>query len=160
MCECRLSWIFELRNRTKNNDLRRTLERTLCSMETSNANALTVDNNNNHYNNYKTAQRTYSHGNEYDLDDPFRRSNDLGNQLGGLEPKPNRVSHETVELLRMDVNHLPCELLTEPTELPLSRESVGMDISRVFQFSASPAAIQGNIIAICTLCLIALLTVS
>lgn len=153
-----MSWIFELRNRTKNNDLRRTLERTTCFLETSTANALTVENNSNQYN-YKTAQRTYSTGNEYDLEDPFHR-NDLGNQLDDLEPKPNHVNRELVELLRMDANHLPCESLTEPTELPLSRESVGMDLSRVFQFSASPAAIQGNIIAICTLCLAAILTIS
>lgn len=147
-----------MRNRTKNSDLRRTLERTVCYLEASPANALTIDSN--HYNNYKTAQRASFPTNDYDLEDPFRR-NDVGNRLEEFEAKTNQeVNRELVQLFTLDANHLPCESLAEPTELPLSRESVGMDLSRVFHFSASPDAIKGNLIAICMLIVAARLVIS
>lgn len=35
-----------------------------------------------------------------------------------------------IELRKINVEHLPCtEDLSDPTELPLSRESIGMDLS-------------------------------
>lgn len=136
-----------MRNRTKNADLRRTIERTQCLLESSSANALTIENAN-QYNNYKTAQRAYP--SEFDGEDPFNH-NDLGNHLDDFKQKPNKMNREMVQLFNIDVNHLPCESLTEPTELPLSRESVGMDLGRVFQFSNGARASQGNLIAVCTL---------
>lgn len=114
------------------------------------------------YNNYKTAQRpSQTFSNEYDLDDSFHHNNDLGNRLDDFDSKPHQeINRESVPLFTLDVNHLPCESLTEPTELPLSRESVGMDLSRVFQFSAASDAIKGNLIAICMLILASRIVIS
>lgn len=92
--------------------------------------------------------------NEFDEGDQF-------NHLEEIEQKPNQVNRELVPLFSMDMNHLPCESLTEPTELPLSRESVGMDLSRVFASFASPATVnQGNLVAVCTIVFAYFMTMS
>lgn len=150
-----------MRNRTKNHDLRRTLDRTVCYLEASPANALTVDST--QYNNYKTAQRPLFTSNDYDSEDAFRRPH-LDNTLQEFEAKTNQeANRELVNLLTLDVNHLPCEPPIEPTELPWSRESVdkGLGLSGVFsQFSASPDAIKGNLLAICMLAIAARLVIT
>lgn len=132
-----------MRNRTKNSDLRRTIDRTTCFLEQSSANALAINQNDkiaNQYNNYKTAQR-HTYQSDYDAEEPFNR-NDLANHLDEIDTKPGvPANREQVKLLDLNPSQLPCESLAEPTELPLSRESVGMgmDLSRVFPFASSAA---------------------
>lgn len=57
---------------------------------------------------------------------------------------------EKVELLNLNPNQLPCETVTDPTELPLQRESVsGYEIGGFKLFASSTAShgITANVIA-------------
>lgn len=71
----------------------------------------------------------------------FDISNDLSisaNHIDQQHRKHPQGAIEKVELLNLKPNNLPCEAVTDPTELPLQRESVaGFEISKLFQSSGT-----------------------
>lgn len=69
---------------------------------------------------------------------------------------------EKIELLNLNPNQLPCETVTDPTELPLQRESVsGYDIGfKLFSSSAASQAIAINFMATAMLAFIAVMILS
>lgn len=94
----------------------------------------------------------------------FDVHNDLSvptNHLEQRHQKPHASITETVELLNLNPNQLPCETVTDPTELPLQRESVsGYDIGLKFFSSSSARNGIGNGIATTVLTLLAALILS
>lgn len=122
ICECRLRWIFDLHNHTKNPDLRHSLEKISCYLDRTQT---ALNDHQNHFN-YKINPRN----NPIDFD--FIQ-NDLNNMP--IQPRAE-VIKEVVTLFSLNPNNLPCEAVAEPTELPLQRESVGMDFSGIFKSSA------------------------
>lgn len=73
-----------------------------------------------------------------------------------------KVLKEVVQLFTIDQNHLPCEQVAEPTELPLQRESVGMDFGSIFKSSASSTGqlVGGRLLAMIALPVLAIVIVS
>lgn len=159
ICECRLRWIFDLHNQTKNRELKQSLERITCTLEHTHQ----VINDN-------TLEHTHQVINDNTLNDPryqiqfetaprpmqpmdFDVHNDLSMPSNNIEEqrrqRPRPLVTEKVELLNLNPNQLPCETVTDPTELPLQRESVsGYDIGfKLFSSSAPPKAIAINFIA-------------
>lgn len=125
ICECRLRWIFDLHNHTKNDDLRRSLEKISCYLDRTQT-ALNDHNQQQHFN-YKINPRN----NPIDFD--F-----IQNELNNMPIQPRaEVIKEVVTLFSLNPNHLPCEQVAEPTELPLQRESVGMDFVGIFKSSGA-----------------------
>lgn len=75
-----------------------------------------------------------------------------------VQPK---VLKEVVQLSTIDPNHLPCEQVAEPTELPLQRESVGMDFGGLFKSSAASAHLfGGRLLAMIALPMLAIFIIS
>lgn len=111
--------MYDLRNRTKNIDLRRSLDRMVCTLDkllyehTKHARS--------NHNKYGSTQ----HFSTDDLDsfeNELRVTDDLQKSIGD--------GNQLIELRKIPLDHLPCtEDLSDPTELPLSRESIGMDLS-------------------------------
>lgn len=68
-------------------------------------------------------------------------NNDLSisaNHIDQQHRKHPQGATEKVELLNLKPNNLPCESVTDPTELPLQRESVsGYDLGKLFQSSGA-----------------------
>lgn len=147
ICECRLRWIFDLHNQTKNRELKQSLERITCTLEHThqviNDNTL---NDPRYQIQFETAPR---HLQSMDFD----VHNDLSMPSNNIEDqrrqRPRPLVTEKVELLNLNPNQLPCETVTDPTELPLQRESVsGYDIGfKLFSSSAAPKTIAMNFIA-------------
>lgn len=147
ICECRLRWIFDLHNQTKNRELKQSLERITCTLEHThqviNDNTL---NDPRYQIQFETAPR---HMQPMDFD----VHNDLSMPSNNIEEqrrqRPRPLVTEKVELLNLNPNQLPCETVTDPTELPLQRESVsGYDIGfKLFSSSAAPKTIAINFIA-------------
>ncbi|CAO1413954.1 unnamed protein product [Diamesa tonsa] len=116
VCDCRMSWMFDLKNQTKNDDLRLSMEDIECLIKPK---------------------------------DHFQKSNDVDNnaiehQISNGETEPEYYDDEPegdnklVHLLKLKVSELPCpEELSDPTELPLSRESIGLDMSWVKDSAAT-----------------------
>lgn len=72
-----------------------------------------------------------------------------------------KVLKEVVRLSSLDQNHLRCEQVAEPTELPLQRESVGMDFGSIFKSSATSAQLAaGRLLAMIALPVLAVVIVS
>lgn len=66
----------------------------------------------------------------------------------------NRVEQpikEIVNLLQQNVNRLPCELIPEPTELPLHHESTFNEIASIFSSATSVRRMEHEILAIASL---------
>lgn len=140
ICDCRLRWIFDLRRKTKNEDLRQSLQRIECFYEGGiHGNADLLGHAHGLGGGGVAAAGGAADGsgtNNNLLQDPtlFQRPNgpnDNGEYIDetGYE---NQLSNNdnVVQLLRFNEEQLPCsQRLTDPTELPLSRESIGMDLS-------------------------------
>lgn len=109
--------MYDLRNRTKNIDLRRSLDRMVCTLDKLLYEQTKHTRSNNKFN---INHRVYND----DLDNyenELHASDDLQKSIDG---------NAMIELRKISVEHLPCtEELSDPTELPLSRESIGMDLS-------------------------------
>lgn len=72
----------------------------------------------------------------------FEITNDLTVSANHIDQQHRKHSAggatEKVELLNLKPNNLPCEAVTDPTELPLQRESMaGFDVSKLFQSSGT-----------------------
>ncbi|KAG4074394.1 hypothetical protein HA402_000373 [Bradysia odoriphaga] len=117
VCDCRLNWMYDLRNRTKNINLRRSLDKMVCSLDKSQYDPSKHTRSNNKFN--------FNHRNYNDDSDNYE------NELGPYDDLQKSIDgNAMIELRNINVEHLPCtEELSDPTELPLSRESIGMDLS-------------------------------
>lgn len=145
ICECRLRWIFELHNQTKNRELKQSLERITCMLEH------THQVNNDNTLNDPRYQIHFETNHAQPLD--FDVHNDLTvptNHINARHSKIHSSMAEKVELLNVNPNQLPCETVTDPTELPLQRESVsGYEIGgfKLFASGAVSHVIATNFIA-------------
>lgn len=117
VCDCRLSWMYDLRNRTKNIDLRRSLDRMVCTLD-----KLLYEQSKHTRSNLKLNINHRVYNDDLDnYENELRASDDLQKSID---------NNAMIELRKINVEHLPCtEDLSDPTELPLSRESIGMDLS-------------------------------
>lgn len=164
ICECRLRWIFDLHNQTKNRELKQSLERITCTLEHTphviNDNSL---NDPRYQIHFETSPR-YSQPLNFDVhNDLSVQSNHLDQQQQQRNnPKqPHTSVTETVELLNLNPHKLPCEAVTDPTELPLQRESVsGLDIAGFKLFSSSDVSQMSSCMATTVLVLMAALILS
>lgn len=129
-----MSWMFDLRNRTKNEDLKDALSDIRCTIKDK----AISHKPNDIYNNDINVKVEYE--NEYNDDEGYE------------DP-------DSVKLLSLRVNDLPCpEELSDPTELPLSRESIGMDMSFV-KYTSSATRQLSNVLSILSLISISFLSV-
>lgn len=125
ICECRLRWIFDLHNQTKNRELKQSLERITCTLEHThqviNDNTLNDPRYQIHFETGPRQVQPMDFDVHNDLSIPSNHLNE--------RQKSHPSMTEKVELLNLNPNQLPCETVTDPTELPLQRESVsGYDI--------------------------------
>lgn len=146
VCDCRLAWLYELRARTRNIAIRRTTESVICAMRRhappppDGYTNLNVHMKNN-------MPPPYELSNTY----PIVAYDAFGNELTDqhyqqqrLEPQSPAASPDfgvpagagdahtyTVTLTTIGMENLPCprSRAVEPTELPLPRESIGLDLS-------------------------------
>lgn len=154
ICECRLRWIYDLRNHTKNGNLRDSLESLACTLERPNHDL----NDPRYHFNYKISSRHSQLDFDYIQND--LNSNNNVQTSTNIRPK---VLKEVVQLFTIDANHLPCEQVAEPTELPLQRESVGMDFGSIFSSKSSATSAQsvgGRILTMIALPMLAVVIVS
>uniref|UniRef100_A0A182YSM9 Uncharacterized protein n=1 Tax=Anopheles stephensi TaxID=30069 RepID=A0A182YSM9_ANOST len=164
LCDCRLLWLFDLRNNTKNEDLRYTLQHVECLYDIKGI--------------YGTPSLTHNQLKEYGRSQPLEPIlfdeeyyDDTGHRKPGVVVQKKYSSSRSVPdgsgqdksqlqpvtlmKLRKDTI-LPCpKELDEPTELPLSRESIGLDMgwrSSVTATSESSTCILSVVLAgMCTL---------
>ncbi|XP_050069499.1 connectin-like [Anopheles maculipalpis] len=137
LCDCRLLWLFDLRNNTKNEELRYTLQHVECLYDIKGI--------------YGTPSLTHNQLKEFGRSQPQESIlfdedyyDDTGHRKPGVVVQkkysssrslPDGASQDKSQLqpvtlmkLRKDTI-LPCpKELDEPTELPLSRESIGLDM--------------------------------
>jgi hypothetical protein len=100
--------MFDLKNRTKNDDLRDSLNRLKCTLDAAHSNVY----NNALDNSIKNPHLQVTNNNADYSDD--QEANDM----------------EVVDLFKVGIERLPCpEELSDPTEMPMSRESIGQDLS-------------------------------
>lgn len=159
-----MRWIFDLHNQTKNKDLRHSLERITCTLEHThqviNDNTL---NDPRYQIHFETSPR-YSQPLDFDVhNDLSVQSNHLDmqqqQQQRNHQKQPHTTVTETVELLNLNPHKLPCEAVTDPTELPLQRESVsGLDIG--FKLFSSDVAQITNCVATTVLAAVGALILS
>lgn len=155
-----MRWIFDLHNQTKNRELKQSLERITCTLEHThqvmNDNSL---NDPRYQIQFETAPRQVQ-----PMD--FDVHNDLNmppNHIDDQRRQRQRTSAtEKIELLNLNPNQLPCETVTDPTELPLQRESVsGYEIGfKLFSSSATSQAIAINFMATAMLAFLAVMILS
>lgn len=124
ICDCRLRWIFDLYNQTKNRDLKHSLERVKCTLESTHH---VINDNTLNDPRYQIHFETGPHKVPMNID----VHNDLslagnGNSAYDMEQRRQQstISGEKVELMGLNPNTLPCERVTDPTELPLQHEPV------------------------------------
>lgn len=149
-----------MHNQTKNRELKQSLERITCTLEHThqvmNDNSL---NDPRYQIQFETAPRQVQ-----PMD--FDVHNDLNmppNHIDDQRRQRQRTSAtEKIELLNLNPNQLPCETVTDPTELPLQRESVsGYEIGfKLFSSSATPQAIAINFMATAMLAFLAVMILS
>lgn len=116
ICDCRLSWLIELKNQTKSEELRVKLDEIECLMKKSKDQF------------QKTSKILHNA-----IDRPPQEAED--------EPEyyDDEPDGKTYQLTNLKTTTLPCpeETTSDPTELPLSRESIGFDMSWVKVVSSS-----------------------
>lgn len=116
ICDCRLSWLIELKNQTKNELFKETLDKVECTMKQDS-------------NFHKTSRIVHN-----TIDNPHQVNSE------GLDFYDDDEEGKTIRLLELKPSDLPCsEDTSDPTELPLSRE-----VSQDSQYSVKvyPAAIS------------------
>uniref|UniRef100_A0A182UD95 Reticulon/nogo receptor n=1 Tax=Anopheles melas TaxID=34690 RepID=A0A182UD95_9DIPT len=138
LCDCRLLWLFDLRNNTKNEDLRQALQQVECLYDIKGI--------------YGPPALAHGQPKEYGRSQPHdtvvfdeEYYDDTGHRKPGVVlqqkkygpsragpdgggPDKGQLQPVTLMKLRKDTI-LPCpKELDEPTELPLSRESIGLDL--------------------------------
>lgn len=133
-----MRWIFDLHNQTKNRELKQSLERITCTLEHTHQPANDNTLNDPRYQiHFETGPR---HVQPMDFDVHNDLSVPTTNNLNERHQKSHPSMAEKIELLNLNPNQLPCEAVTDPTELPLQRESVsGYDIVGFKLFSTGDA---------------------
>lgn len=122
-----MTWLIDLRNQTKNTELKQTLDEVECLLKK------TKDSFNHHKASridHNTIERP--HGEE---DEPEEYYDD--------EP-----DGKTVRLMQLKPANLTCpEETSDPTDLPLPRESIGFDMNwvKVLQTSTSSSSLRNSI---------------
>lgn len=157
VCDCRLAWLYDLRVRTRNIAIRRTTESVICSMRRhAAAESATFTHSSppdNGYNGLNVHLKNNMPPPPYELSNtyPIVAYDAFGNELTDqhyqqqrLEPQtpaatspdagasyPSGAHTYTVTLTTIGAANLPCprSRAVEPTELPLPRESIGLDLS-------------------------------
>ncbi|EAT42412.1 AAEL006060-PA [Aedes aegypti] len=203
LCDCRLLWLFDLHNATKNEHLRFTLQQIECLYEPKDNRGQVPISIQDQVIDYSRPHDMLGYDDTgSDYEDPHRNAaappygdQQLGHRSSSSSSshqfpavfvgyKPNRVDHydrnigpptgvsqqpsktingkQVVTLMKLrKEDFLPCaKELDEPTELPLSRESIGMD--PVYRASASsdsggsrPRSVSSNLEVV--VCLLAVL---
>lgn len=158
ICECRLRWIFDLHNQTKNNELKQSLERITCTLEH------THQSPNEHVLNDPRYQIHFETSPRHSQPLDFDVHNDLSIPPNHPDQRHQKLPSitEKVELLNLNPIQLPCETVTDPTELPLQRESVsGYDIGfKLFSSSAVDRLSATSYIAMATMAFVATIILS
>lgn len=130
-CDCRLAWMFDLRARTKNIDIRRAIESISCSISRP-----------------SLVSHDIPDASQYNIENPYpiTEYDEMGNVLAEGNHQNQMMFHRKesatsnnefhtdkniVLLMHIGVDNLPCLPVqdTDPTELPLPRESIGLDLS-------------------------------
>uniref|UniRef100_A0A182PKK4 Reticulon/nogo receptor n=1 Tax=Anopheles epiroticus TaxID=199890 RepID=A0A182PKK4_9DIPT len=141
LCDCRLLWLFDLRNSTKNEDLRQTLQQVECLYENKSpygSPAFVAHGLPKEFGIRTQPQDTIGLDEDY-YDDAVHRKPGVAVQKkyitsrsgpGDGSPDPGQPLLQPVTLMKLRKDTiLPCpKELDEPTELPLSRESIGLDL--------------------------------
>ncbi|XP_055541368.1 connectin-like [Wyeomyia smithii] len=150
ICDCRLLWLFDLKNATKNDELRYTLQQIECLYELKDKRGSFPVSLQNRLNDYSRPHDILGYEDSSDYDDPQRHGYGLMHRsnprqplmpING-EPVPDQYDRSSnpaskpvngkqllalMKLRKEDL--LPCaKEPDEPTELPLSRESIGIDM--------------------------------
>jgi hypothetical protein len=117
ICDCRLSWLIELQNQTKNDDLKISLNEIQCLLKKSKDKIK------------KMSEILDQNSIEKPLQEPEEDAEYYDDESEG----------KICQLTKLQLAHLPCpnETHSEPTELPLPRESIGFDMSWVKVVSSS-----------------------
>lgn len=113
VCDCRLKWVFDLRRKTKFDDMRQSLQRIECHYDDASSSHLGI-----------VIDNTLLH-------QPPHGPNDDGQYEDEPAYDADLSRGNVIQLLRFGEEQLPCpqRLISDPTELPLPRESIGMDLS-------------------------------
>lgn len=129
ICDCRLSWLIELKNQTKNDELRQSLEDIECLLKKSK-------------DSFQKTSKILHNAIE-------RPPQDAEDETEYYDDEPDG---KTCQLMKLKPSSLPCpEEASDPTELPLSRESIGFDMSWVKVVSSTSSTLRTSL---CTLLLI------
>lgn len=129
ICDCRLSWLIELKNQTKNDELRGSLEDIECLL--------------------KKPKDVFQKTSKILHNAIERPPQDVEDETEYYDDEPDG---KTFTLMKLKASNLPCpEEASDPTELPLSRESIGFDMSWVKVVSSTSSTLR---ISLCSLLLI------
>lgn len=116
ICDCRLAWIFDLKNRTKNFELRYSLEEVECMM--------------------KTKERAIVAHVKVSVDDVMKKQI-LTDEIEDYEDE-SYDEKRTTQLLQIKPKDLPCpQQFREQLEHPSTREFIGFDLSWIGRSSAT-----------------------
>lgn len=130
ICDCRLRWVFDLHNQTKNRDLKHSLERIKCTLESAHHVAPENALNDPRYQiHFETVPHKLNAMNMDVHNDLNMQSNQYNNNNNnGRRQTQSTLTGDQMELMNLSPNLLPCEKVTDPTELPLQHEpSTGPD---------------------------------
>lgn len=128
ICDCRLSWLIELKNQTKNDELRQSLEDIECLL--------------------KKSKDSFQKTSKISHNAIERPPQDAEDETEYYDDEPDG---KTCQLMKLKPSGLPCpEEASDPTELPLSRESIGFDMSWVKVVSSTSSTLRTSL---CTLLL-------
>lgn len=118
ICDCRLAWVFDLKNRTKNFELRYSLEEVECMM--------------------KTKERPTAGRIKVNVDDVLKKQV-MNDEIEYYEDESIDDKTKT-NLVQIKQRDLPCpQEYREQFEHPSTREFIGFDLSWI-RSSASPHA--------------------
>lgn len=134
-CDCRLRWVFELSKNTKNEVLREALHRIQCVLQQGNKEHEPID-----Y--FENAIAKQAHSVQDDDAPGYYDENGYNPMLDSVKINSGHLN----SVLKMTPEQLPCpQEYSEPTELPLQRESIGlMDLS--WRSAANTLSIQITVI--------------
>lgn len=114
ICDCRLSWLIELKNQTKNEQLKEALDAIECSLKKQLKDPM--------QHHHKASRISHNA-----IDQPHQVTAEEDPEYYDDEP-----DGKTFFLTSLTATKLPCPTdESDPTELPLSRESIGFDMSWV-----------------------------
>lgn len=127
ICDCRMTWLIDLKNHTKNEELRTALNEIECLLK-------------------KQSKESFNHHKSSRIDhNTIERPHAVEEEPEYYDDEPDG---RTVRLMQLKPANLTCpEEASDPTELPLSRESIGFDINwvKVLQTSTSSSSLRNSI---------------